>query len=77
MTKETDSVQNEKIKELKDRNYQVEQRTKWLEEHYSTFNSEMGTVKTDVAWLKKLMILQITLTLSGFGGLIALIFYLR
>lgn len=46
-------VQDEKICQLKDKQYEVECRTKWLEEHWSTFNSEMGQVQTDVAWLKK------------------------
>jgi len=45
MTKEHDGVQSDKIQANTDR-------IAWLETHYSTFNSEMGCVKTDVNWLK-------------------------
>jgi hypothetical protein len=41
-------------------NIEQNRRITWLEDHYSTFNGEMGdvkqgmaVVKTDVAWLKK------------------------
>ena len=28
-------------------------RLSWLEEHYSKFNNEMGTVQADIKWLKE------------------------
>ena len=42
---EQNAVQTEQIKNNSDR-------IAWLEVHYSTFNAEMGAIKTDVSWLK-------------------------
>jgi hypothetical protein len=61
-------------------NQEQDRRIKWLEDHYSTFNSEMGEVKTDVAliktdmrWLKRMMWWLISVIITGFGSLAGLI----
>jgi len=57
------------------KNEEQDRRLKWLEEHYSTFNNEMGEVKqglaevkTDVSWLKKYFWI---VTTASIGALVA------
>ena len=57
-------------------NAEQDRRITWLENHYSTFNDEMGEVKrtvgeikTDIGWVKKLLYLLISLMITGFGTL--------
>jgi len=40
---------------VKVKNEEQDRRLAWLENHYSTFNTEMGDVKADVAVLKEQM----------------------
>ena len=70
----------EQINGNKVKNQEQDRRLIWLEDHYSTFNTEMGTVKedvakikTDVSWLKKFFWIVAT---ASIGGLIANIFSL-
>ncbi len=49
-------------------------RIKWLEEHYTNFNTEMGTVQADVKWLKWFMKLMIASQVAVIIGLIKIIF---
>lgn len=48
-----------------------DKRLKWLEDRYSTFNEEFGTVKSDVKWLVKFFWIVAT---SSIGSLITAIF---
>ena len=57
------------------KNEEQDRRINWLENHWSTFNTEMGevktdlaTVKTDVSWLKKYFWIVAT---ASIGGLVA------
>ena len=49
-------------------------RIKWLEDHWSKFNNEMGTVQADVKWLKWYMRLVIGTQVGVIAGLIGLLF---
>ena len=48
----------------KDINVDISDRVKWLEEHYSTFNNEMGKVQTNTEWL----IWAVRWLIAGIGG---------
>ena len=57
------------------KNEEQDRRINWLENHWSTFNTEIGevktdlaTVKTDVSWLKKYFWIVAT---ASIGGLVA------
>lgn len=71
MTK--DDVQEEKINMLKEKSQNNSDRIEWLEQHYSTFNSEMGEVKNDIKWVITMVKWEIGIVLSGFGFLSTLI----
>ena len=73
MTKETDDVQDVKIKELKDTSYENKTRIKWLEDHWSVFNGEMGIVQTDIKWIKKFMWWIVGTMVGGFGGIFGIL----
>jgi hypothetical protein len=65
MKKSNGQYQNkEQDRRLKD----VEDKMNGIFEHISTTNSEMGVIKTDVAWLKKFFWVVVT---ASVGGLIA------
>jgi len=50
-------------------------RITWLEQHYSNFNSELGSVKADVKWLKWWMKMMIGSQIAIILGLLKLLFY--
>ena len=47
-------------------NQEQDRRIKWLEDHYTTFNSEFGEVKADVKWLKKFFWIVATASIGSF-----------
>ena len=65
-------VQDERLKTLKEKSQSNCDRIEWLEQHYSTFNNEMGEVKTNVKWIMKMQWWQIGVMSTGFTTLLAL-----
>ena len=66
-------VQDEKLCELKEKAKANADRIAWLEQHYSTFNSEMGEVRNNTKWIIKMVWWHIGVTISSTGGLLALL----
>lgn len=63
-------------------NQEQDRRIRWLEDHYSTFNNEMGTVqkcvgemKTDLTWIKKMLWWVVATMIGGFGAIFSVIVY--
>lgn len=60
-------------------NQEQDRRIKWLEDHYSTFNEEMGNIKksvegikTDIGWIKKMIWWVVGIVISFDGIIIAM-----
>lgn len=67
------AIQDEKLKGIIKQTEDSESRILWLEQHYSTFNSEMGEVRNNIKWVVMMVKWEIGIMLSGFGFLAALI----